>query len=252
MKQQAVVVPPLLSADERRFQVLDTTGRIDDPVELYKETCKDNPVWTEKEKAAFKREYVNHPKQWHIISSLIPGGKKTVSDCVKYYYSSKKKEEYKKLVRASKRKLAPGRHPKKRPDPALAANTDDQLTATKTRFGRKTAIWKEEEVESFKNAFREFGESWSKVSEAVCRVPKSNRDAEACKNFFKNIGTCRKYKLKDVLKEHLASKEVKKEAKEEPEETFDEKSKVKDEPVSPPKPASSSSAPGTPPTSSQK
>ena len=66
--------------------------------------------------------------------------------------------------------------------------------------------------------------------------------------FYFLFPTCRKYKLKDVVKEHLAIKEVKKEAKEEPEETFEEESKIKDEPVSPQKPASSSPAPGTPPT----
>ena len=253
MKQQAVVVPRLLDADERRFQVVDTTGRIDDPVELYRHTCKDNPVWTDKEKAAFKREYINHPKQWHIISSLIPGGKKTVSDCVKHYYSSKIQEQYKKHVRASKRKPAPGRHPKKRADPALAQGAEEtQLTTTKTRFGRKTAVWKEEEIEAYKNALREYGEDWEKISEALSRVPKSNRDAEACKNFFKSVGTCRKYKLKDILKEHFAKK-VKDEVKAEPEEKFEDK-KVKDEPNSPPKGANSSPAqmPGTPPTASQK
>ena len=66
---------------------------------------KDTPIWTEPEKSLFKREFIQHPKLWHKIAPVIPGGKKSVSDCVKYYYLSKKKEKYKKAVRSARTKV---------------------------------------------------------------------------------------------------------------------------------------------------
>ena len=107
MKSLAVVVPNLLDADERRFKYVDKNGFLDDPKQLYLQHTKEMPIWTEAEKTVFRREFINHPKMWHKIVPLIPGGRKSASDCVKYYYMSKKAQNYKKAVRSARK--TPGR-----------------------------------------------------------------------------------------------------------------------------------------------
>ena len=105
MKSLAVVVPTLLDADERRFKFVDKNGFLDDPKQLYLQYTKEMPIWTDAEKAVFRREFINHPKMWHKITPLVPG--KSASDCVKYYYLSKKTQNYKKAVRSARK--TPGR-----------------------------------------------------------------------------------------------------------------------------------------------
>ena len=122
---------------------------------------KDTPIWTEQEKILFKREFINHPKLWHKISPLIPGGKKSVSDCVKYYYLSKKKEKYKKAVRSARTKV--GRRKLPRPEetaiveePSLASRHSPPQTRSGRQRNEKVPAWSDEEVNSLKVGVRYF------------------------------------------------------------------------------------------------
>ena len=60
-KQLAVVVPPMLDREDRRYQYIDQNGKIEDPMELYRET-RDLPLWEEKAKAEFTRAFIETPK----------------------------------------------------------------------------------------------------------------------------------------------------------------------------------------------
>lgn len=66
------------------------------PIE-YKNSKGKDTVWTEKEKEVFRDRFVQHPKNFVIISQFLEN--KTVSECIHYYYMSKKTENYKQLVR---------------------------------------------------------------------------------------------------------------------------------------------------------
>ena len=66
----ACVVPRLLDAEERRYQFIDQNGRIDDPMELYRQT-RDLPRWDDKSKCEFTGAFVENPKLWHKIAPRV-------------------------------------------------------------------------------------------------------------------------------------------------------------------------------------
>ena len=70
MKMLACVVPRLLDAEERRYQFIDQNGRIDDPMELYRQT-RDLPRWDDKAKSEFTGAFVENPKLWHKIAPRV-------------------------------------------------------------------------------------------------------------------------------------------------------------------------------------
>lgn len=82
----------------------DRNGLLKNPLQVLKESAMQVSVWTEEEKAVFRKMYLQKPKNFGFIASFLDG--KSVSDCVTYYYSSKKKEGYKEQVLQRKRLVA--------------------------------------------------------------------------------------------------------------------------------------------------
>ncbi|CAD5111166.1 DgyrCDS502 [Dimorphilus gyrociliatus] len=96
-KQLAVIPPLLLDEQERKYKFIDNNRLIKDPLAEYKNSKGKDTVWTDKEKEVFRDRFVQHPKNFVIISQFLEN--KTVSECIHYYYMSKKTENYKQLVR---------------------------------------------------------------------------------------------------------------------------------------------------------
>lgn len=95
----AVIPPPLLDASQRKYVFHSTDGLIRDPMALHSELPNHN-VWSESEKEAFRERYLQHPKQWHLISAALDA--KSTSACVNYYYHSKKQHKYKERLKKAR------------------------------------------------------------------------------------------------------------------------------------------------------
>ena len=106
MRAYAVIPPILLDERRRGFRYDNQNGVFEDPLGDYKEHKNVN-IWTEQELDIFREKYLQHPKNFVVISSYLD--RKTTSDCISNYYLTKKKENYKGLV---KRRL---RRPRKNP-----------------------------------------------------------------------------------------------------------------------------------------
>nr|XP_039271319.1 mucin-17-like isoform X1 [Styela clava] len=134
MRQLAVVPPMLLDRDERRLKFINNNGLVSDPLEDYKKR-QELDHWDSQEKQIFKEKYVQHPKNFHMISSFLE--KKTVADCVLFYYLSKKSVGYKQLVR--KNNLKP-RKVKNVRNQTQQASTTSQDIKNGGQSGDKSAI----------------------------------------------------------------------------------------------------------------
>ncbi|GFR30810.1 nuclear receptor corepressor 1 [Trichonephila clavata] len=96
MRSYAVIPPIILESRQRKVWYVNTNGLIEDLSQEYKERQMIN-IWTDQEKEIFREKYLQHPKNFAIISSCLE--KKSVADCVQYYYLSKKSENFKQLLR---------------------------------------------------------------------------------------------------------------------------------------------------------
>ncbi|XP_053702775.1 nuclear receptor corepressor 1 isoform X3 [Synchiropus splendidus] len=96
MRQLSVIPPMMYDSEQRRVKFINMNGLMDDPMKVYKSRQFMN-VWTEHEKEIFKEKFVQHPKNFGLISSYLE--RKCVADCVLYYYLTKKNHNYKTLVR---------------------------------------------------------------------------------------------------------------------------------------------------------
>lgn len=99
MRSYAVIPPILLDSKERRIKYQNNNGHVEDMEDEYKGRQYIN-IWTPSEKEIFKEKYLQHPKNFGVVSSYLD--KKSVTDCVQYYYLSKKTENYKQLLRKSR------------------------------------------------------------------------------------------------------------------------------------------------------
>ncbi|XP_063811920.1 nuclear receptor corepressor 1 isoform X4 [Pseudophryne corroboree] len=96
MRQLSVIPPMMFDAEQRRVKFINMNGLMEDPMKVYKDRQFMN-VWTDHEKEIFKEKFVQHPKNFGLISSCLE--RKNVADCVLYYYLTKKNENFKALVR---------------------------------------------------------------------------------------------------------------------------------------------------------
>lgn len=101
MRSYAVIPPILLDVRERRIKYENHNGYIENMEDVYKSRQFLN-VWTPSEKEIFKEKYLQHPKNFVVISSYLD--RKSVADCVQYYYLSKKTENYKQLFRRARQR----------------------------------------------------------------------------------------------------------------------------------------------------
>lgn len=91
----------MLDSKQRRYSFVNNNGLVTDLPKFAKEDENFN-IWTEAEKEIFKEKFLQHPKNFSIISSQLD--RKTACECVAYYYMSKKTEQYKKLLSKRARK----------------------------------------------------------------------------------------------------------------------------------------------------
>ena len=77
MRALAVIPPMMLDARQRSLRYVNNNGLLEDPMEEYRERRYIN-VWTAQEKQIFKEKYLQHPKNFALISSFL---EKKVSVC---------------------------------------------------------------------------------------------------------------------------------------------------------------------------
>jgi len=114
MHSYAVIPPLLLPSDLIKRKFTNTNGLIPDPMVIYNDRKYVN-MWTDPEKETFREKFLQHPKNFGVISQYLE--RKSVADCVQYYYLSKKTENYKQLLRKSKirRSRPPRQQPQAQP-----------------------------------------------------------------------------------------------------------------------------------------
>ena len=70
MRALAVIPPMMLDARQRSLRYVNNNGFMEDPMEEYRERRYIN-VWTAQEKQIFKEKYLQHPKNFGVISSFL-------------------------------------------------------------------------------------------------------------------------------------------------------------------------------------
>ena len=81
MRALAVIPPMMLDARQRSLRFVNNNGLMEDPMEEYKERRYIN-IWTATEKQIFKEKYLQHPKNFALISSFL---EKKVCDSFKTF-----------------------------------------------------------------------------------------------------------------------------------------------------------------------
>lgn len=110
MRSYAVIPPILLDARQRKLKYANNNGHILDVRAEHRERDYLN-VWTTAENEIFKEKYLQHPKNFGVISSYLE--RKSVQDCVQHYYLTKKTENYKQLLRKSRQRTRSRNNPQK-------------------------------------------------------------------------------------------------------------------------------------------
>ncbi|KAL7410775.1 hypothetical protein BDY24DRAFT_167718 [Mrakia frigida] len=99
------VVPDMILGDMERKEdgYDDENGKVEDPVEFYREAgfgeLEGQVVadeWTKEEIEIFEKRFAGYPKQFGKISELLPH--KSTPQCVLYYYRTKKTIDYRTIV----------------------------------------------------------------------------------------------------------------------------------------------------------
>ncbi|KAK9874306.1 hypothetical protein WA026_002658 [Henosepilachna vigintioctopunctata] len=134
MRSYAVIPPILLDKRERDLRYKNNNGFVEDMEMEYKNRQCIN-MWTPQEKEIFKEKYLQHPKNFVMISSYLE--RKTVADCVHYYYTSKKTENYKRLLRKSRQKTRASKNTNKVNNSANSSVVDILTTGVTTRLQRE-------------------------------------------------------------------------------------------------------------------
>lgn len=134
MRSYAVIPPILLDVKERKLTYQNTNGHMADMSAVYKSRQFLN-IWTPSEKDVFREKYLQHPKNFIMISSYLE--RKSVADCVQYYYLSKKTENYKQLLRKSRRTRSSRNNMQKVNSSANASTVDILTTGVTTRLQRE-------------------------------------------------------------------------------------------------------------------
>lgn len=135
MRSYAVIPPILFDVKERKVTYQNNNGFIEDMEAEYKSRQYLN-VWTPSEKEIFKEKYLQHPKNFGVISSYLD--RKSVADCVQYYYLSKKTENYKQLLRKSRLRARSSRNnPQKVNSSTNTSVIDIMTTRVQTRLQRE-------------------------------------------------------------------------------------------------------------------
>ena len=70
MRALAVIPPMMLDARQRSLRYVNTNGLMEDPMEEYRERRYIN-IWSAQEKQIFKEKYLQHPKNFALISSFL-------------------------------------------------------------------------------------------------------------------------------------------------------------------------------------
>lgn len=109
-KTTAVVPDMALSGNMSASEMFDDeNGRVTDPITYYGFDGDHEASWSDPEREAFLRGYLQWPKQFgKVIKRLLPT--KTPSEAVLYYYRTKKQFDYKEALgtRGGQRKRRPG------------------------------------------------------------------------------------------------------------------------------------------------
>lgn len=101
MKSYAVIPPMLEEMRSRKPKFINRNGFVEDVIAEYKKFQILN-TWTDEEKEIFKENYLQHPKDFALISRMT--NRKNVSNCVHYYYLSKKNENFKQLLKRQQKR----------------------------------------------------------------------------------------------------------------------------------------------------
>ncbi|XP_043200401.1 uncharacterized protein LOC122369609 [Amphibalanus amphitrite] len=107
----AVVPPPMLDARRRKHRFINRGGLTSEALQLHDDLSNLN-VWTEEERQTFNERFLQHPKQFHVISAALE--RHSTRECVRHYYLSKKQFKYKerlKKARSRGRTRGPARPP---------------------------------------------------------------------------------------------------------------------------------------------
>ncbi|KAL3271044.1 hypothetical protein HHI36_021544 [Cryptolaemus montrouzieri] len=134
MRSYAVIPPILLDKREREIRYKNDNGFVEDMETMYKNRQYIN-MWTAQEKEVFKEKYLQHPKNFVVISSYLD--RKSVADCVHYYYTSKKTENYKQLLRKSRQRTRASKNTQKLNNAANSSVVDILTTGVTTRLQRE-------------------------------------------------------------------------------------------------------------------
>ena len=65
-----MIPPMMLDARQRSLRYVNTNGLMEDPMEEYRERRYIN-IWSAQEKQIFKEKYLQHPKNFALISSFL-------------------------------------------------------------------------------------------------------------------------------------------------------------------------------------
>lgn len=138
VKSYAVIPPMLEEMRSRKPNYINKNGYVEDIIAEYKQNQIQN-TWTTTDRDLFKEYYLQHPKNFGAISSLM-SGRKTVACCVKYYYMSKKVENYKLLLkRQQKRRTRSFVKPTAAAAAAAAASSSSSTSTTTTTAANQPA-----------------------------------------------------------------------------------------------------------------
>jgi len=101
VKSYAVIPPMLEEMRSKKPKFINNNGYVEDIMAEYKEYQIMN-TWTDEEKDIFRENYLQHPKNFGLISRMT--NRKNVANCVQYYYLSKKSENYKQLLKRQQKR----------------------------------------------------------------------------------------------------------------------------------------------------
>jgi hypothetical protein len=101
VKSYAVIPPMLEEMRSKKPKFFNRNGYVEDIIAEYKEYQILN-TWTDEEKDIFRENYLQHPKDFGLISRMAT--RKNVANCVHYYYLSKKSENYKQLLKRQQKR----------------------------------------------------------------------------------------------------------------------------------------------------
>ncbi|XP_044763317.1 nuclear receptor corepressor 1 isoform X1 [Coccinella septempunctata] len=178
MRSYAVIPPILLDKREKEIQYKNNNGYVEDMETMYKNRQYIN-MWTPQEKEIFKEKYLQHPKNFVVISSYLD--RKSVADCVHYYYTSKKTENYKQLLRKSRQRTRASKNTHKVNNAANSSVVDILTTGVTTRLQReqqqKTVVREATQNQDVASTSTATSHPYSQSSTTVSTSPASSQTA---------------------------------------------------------------------------